>query len=147
MQGCAKDRRKYSNEIRKTTAYKTRTVKETLDVFNDPMLSGPNQHVLGGSQADGCQQNPEACKIATHVVTGVTTGADVYLMFSGCHESADEKKRLNIYMNLLIDMKKMNLTADLNFTKNDEDFDERRSTAVKIISDIDLVSIDSLAHI
>jgi len=66
--GYLSEKRSSAKSVKYTASYKTRTKRQTLDVFNGYMLQAKNQKIFD-----------DGFKIATHFVSSITWGADAFV--------------------------------------------------------------------
>jgi len=127
------DDRSSNKSIKYAVAYRTRTKRETLDVFNGKMLAAANQRIFSGT--DDCND----CKLATHFVSSITWGADVVASFESFYKDASEKSNMEIWLKGALELAgptKINAEIEgrLNITDMEKEF--TRKTNVKIVGDL-----------
>jgi len=127
------DDRSTNKSIKYAVAYRTRTKRETLDVFNGHMLAAANQRIFSGT--DGCND----CKLATHFVSSITWGADVVASFESFYKDASEKFNMEIWLKGALELAgptKINAEIEGRLNITDLDNDYASKTNVNIIGDL-----------
>eukprot|EP00755_Sulcionema_specki_P022119 Sspe_Gene.75737::Locus_47318_Transcript_1_1_Confidence_1.000_Length_1569::g.75737::m.75737 len=80
------DKKRTSRKVRMSMMHKLRTVKESIDIFDDAMRMAVNQRLIEGKTG------------ATHVVTGVTWGANTILTLETDYASKFDKLLVELYL-------------------------------------------------
>ena len=126
------DKKRTTKVIRMTTGFTTRTVKETMDAFDGDPMRNMNKFALGYCG----QVNPDSCKHATHVVTGVTYGANVYGVFETGFE--DEKTKISNTFKLKIKVSALGIGVGIEESKTftDDSASSSSYTTVSFFGDI-----------
>jgi len=119
------DKKRATNSIKYAAKYSTRTKRESLDVFNDIMIDKVNPRVFGK-------------KIATHFVSSVTWGADTFVSFESFYNSEDEKDKIEIGLDAMLEIKKSNIKGEVHGKLNITDItkDVSSKTEVKVFGDL-----------
>lgn len=134
------DKRRTSKSVRLATSVQTRTIKEKLDIYSDSMMANLNPQVLG--VADRCKASSaieEECRKATHVVTSVTYGADVYAIFENTYLDQYDRKRMYSYLQFKLGIPMgFDIDFETEFLQNQMVHQRYNRTRVQIFGDLAL---------
>ena len=119
--GYLSEKRSSAKSVKYTASYRTRTQRETLDVFNDHMLITKNQKIF-----------EDDFKIATHFVSSITWGADAFVSFETAYENSAEKEEIDIWLKGSIKVASAGINAGINGTVNINDNYEKFSQKTKL---------------
>eukprot|EP00755_Sulcionema_specki_P025999 Sspe_Gene.84613::Locus_55546_Transcript_1_1_Confidence_1.000_Length_814::g.84613::m.84613 len=113
------DKRRTNRAVRMSLMHMMRTVQHNIDPFHDSMMNGMNLGILGKD-------------IATHVVTGVTYGANAIATFESTYENEAEAEEIGVYfrLNLLVDDSKINIGVNVNISDQESSILNRTSVSL-----------------
>jgi len=101
------DKKKSTKSVKYAARYSHRTKRESLDVFNDNMMSKINQRVFD-----------DDAKFATHFVSSITWGADAFISFENFYTNEDEKENIEVALSGMLNMKARGIKASVDGTLN-----------------------------
>jgi len=133
-------KRSTSQSIQMTAAFFTRTAHEQLDAFSDTMLQKKSGFILGAEPCPAStEEEKKACQKATHVVTAVTWGANVFATFESFYRNTYERDRTHFYLKTKLKQPAdMDLEAELDYLSDDELAERSNQTKVLIYGDFRL---------
>jgi len=123
-----------TKSVKYAAKFSTRSIRESLDVFNSKMANTAHHRIFGG--LDG---KCEECKIATHVVSSITYGADAFVSFESFYKNSAEKEEIIVGLKGFLEIKsadtiRAEVEGNLNITDIEEEVKSR--TVVKVYGDL-----------
>ena len=127
------DKQRTRRAVRMTMKYGVRTVKQQINPFDYDAMKNINQHVMG--MCDGGEK--DECKLATHVVTGVTWGADTYALFESVYKKDVDRQKIEVGLAARLELPVPIAAAEAagGFSTDEEEIDISTQTTVKIYGD------------
>jgi len=129
------NKRRTAKAVRVATSYKTRTQKHKLDVYADSMQSKMYTKLI-----DVREQDCDECRKATHVVTQVTYGADVYAIYENTFTDEYDRTKLYAYMKYKLSMPLSSKEARAEALIENSDAVRYNTTRVNIYGDLNFDS-------
>lgn len=125
------EKRENSKSIIYTAKFRTRTKRQSIDVFNDDLITQVNQRHLDSGRA-------------THFVSSVTWGSDVYVEFQTGFDDIADKSRIEVGLSGALSLTigpplSFEVEGKLNMTKAMRDV--KNSTTIKIFGDVKMDTI------
>uniref|UniRef100_A0A6T2DI56 Fibronectin type-III domain-containing protein n=1 Tax=Eutreptiella gymnastica TaxID=73025 RepID=A0A6T2DI56_9EUGL len=105
-----------------------------MDVFEYDAMKNINQIVMGSCD----NQAKDECKLATHVVTGVTWGADTYSLFETTYKNNVDKRDIELALAAKLELPIPGFGAEGSgaFELNENEAETSTRTTVKIYGDL-----------
>jgi len=129
------NKRRTTKAVRVATSFKTRTKKHKLDVYADSM-----QNKMYTKLIDVREQDCDECRKATHVVTQVTYGADVYAIYENTFTDEYDRTKLYAYMKYKLSMPLSSKEARAEALIDNSDAARYNTTRVNIYGDLNFDS-------
>eukprot|EP00755_Sulcionema_specki_P017594 Sspe_Gene.64770::Locus_38370_Transcript_1_1_Confidence_1.000_Length_804::g.64770::m.64770 len=117
------DKKKTSKATRMSLMQSIRTVKQTIDPFHDRLITAMNAQVI--------RKN-----IATHVVTGVTFGAESIATFETEYSNKEESQKVGVFLKMLLDLGENVIDIGVNVTIQEEERKMYERTKTKLNGDV-----------